>query len=303
MLKRQAVLIVAAVLTVAGSQAPAQALPRFSRPFQVPRGDTVTPAYEGWYRNQDGTISVSFGYYNRNSEEILEIPIGPDNRLEPESVAQAQPEVFQPGRHPGTFSVTIPEGYRGEVWWTLRIRGEQVSIPSNLGAEYRIDALGPTIMGNTPPRVRFSVSDEASAGPGGQVTGPLYGKVGAPVRFSVWLEDDGLGNARGGERDQRLTENAIANLGFSKFRGPGQVVFADPSLQWVEDDNRSTKSTTAIFDTPGRYRIRALASDVSGTSGAEQCCWTNSFIDVEIVGSADVSTPEVALSVAEKTTR
>ena len=47
------------------------------------RGRTVTPAFEGWYPNKDGTYSISFGYYNRNSEEIVDIPIGPDNFVAP----------------------------------------------------------------------------------------------------------------------------------------------------------------------------------------------------------------------------
>ena len=43
-------------------------------------GLTVTPAYEGWYENADGTFSLSFGYYNRNFEEIVDIPVGPGNQ-------------------------------------------------------------------------------------------------------------------------------------------------------------------------------------------------------------------------------
>ena len=39
-------------------------------------GQTVTPAFEGSYPNGDGTFSVSFGYFNRNSKEVVEIPIG-----------------------------------------------------------------------------------------------------------------------------------------------------------------------------------------------------------------------------------
>lgn len=46
-------------------------------------GQTVTPVYEGWYPNPDGTISVSWGYFNRNSEEVVRIPLGADNRIEP----------------------------------------------------------------------------------------------------------------------------------------------------------------------------------------------------------------------------
>ncbi|HTJ23102.1 MAG TPA: hypothetical protein VL383_11945, partial [Gemmatimonadaceae bacterium] len=30
-----------------------------------PSGQTATPAFEGWYKNPDGTYSLSFGYYNR----------------------------------------------------------------------------------------------------------------------------------------------------------------------------------------------------------------------------------------------
>src|ERR1044072_7328788 len=48
-----------------------------------PSGQTVTPVYEGWYRNSDGSYSLSFGYYNRNSRETLDIPVGDDNRIAP----------------------------------------------------------------------------------------------------------------------------------------------------------------------------------------------------------------------------
>jgi len=41
------------------------------------KGQTVTPVFEGWYRNPDGTYSLSFGYFNRNFEEVLELPNGP----------------------------------------------------------------------------------------------------------------------------------------------------------------------------------------------------------------------------------
>ena len=38
-------------------------------------GQTGNPVYEGWYRNPDGTYSLSFGYYNRNEAEILSVPV------------------------------------------------------------------------------------------------------------------------------------------------------------------------------------------------------------------------------------
>ena len=53
--------------------AAAMALPvRAQLPFAAAKssGQTVTPVFEGWYRNPDGTFSISFGYFNRNTEEV-----------------------------------------------------------------------------------------------------------------------------------------------------------------------------------------------------------------------------------------
>src|SRR5687767_8479979 len=41
-------------------------------------GQNVAPVYDGYEVNPDGTYSMWFGYFNRNHEEALEIPIGPD---------------------------------------------------------------------------------------------------------------------------------------------------------------------------------------------------------------------------------
>ena len=38
-------------------------------------GQTTTPVYEGWYQNADGTLTLSWGYFNRNAKEILDIPL------------------------------------------------------------------------------------------------------------------------------------------------------------------------------------------------------------------------------------
>ena len=74
-------------------------------------GQTVTPAFEGWYKNPDGTFSISFGYYNRNSEEALDIPIGPENFIAPGSQNQGQPTHFEPRRHWGVFAVKVPANF------------------------------------------------------------------------------------------------------------------------------------------------------------------------------------------------
>src|SRR5262245_24205271 len=74
-------------------------------------GQTVTPVYEGWYRNADGTYSLSFGYYNRNSREAIDIPVGPDNSLSPGAANQNQPTRFEARRHWGVFAVVVPANF------------------------------------------------------------------------------------------------------------------------------------------------------------------------------------------------
>jgi len=46
-------------------------------------GQSITASYEGWFQNKDGSFSILFGYYNRNEKQVLDIPIGPRNRIEP----------------------------------------------------------------------------------------------------------------------------------------------------------------------------------------------------------------------------
>ena len=159
-------------------------------------GRTVTPAYEGWYENPDGTYSISFGYYNRNSEEVLEIPIGPDNFIEPGEPNQGQPTHFQPRRHWGVFTVRVPADFGDEkVVWTLKIRGQTFTIPGHLKREWKIDALeGEAGSGNTPPLLRFDMGGSEGAGPAGGTAAPLTTSIGLPLTLTVWASDDGRGS-------------------------------------------------------------------------------------------------------------
>ena len=51
-----------------------------SLPFEPAHesGASVTGAFEGWFKNPDGTYSLLLGYYNRNQKQELDIPIGPE---------------------------------------------------------------------------------------------------------------------------------------------------------------------------------------------------------------------------------
>src|SRR5262249_16484460 len=92
---------------------------------QRERGASLSPAYEGWFPNDDGSFSLMLGYYNRNSKEALDIPVGPNNRVDPGGPDQGQPTHFEVGRQWGVFVVKVPKDFGTKtITWTIVANGE-----------------------------------------------------------------------------------------------------------------------------------------------------------------------------------
>jgi hypothetical protein len=245
-------------------------------------GQTVTPVYEGWYRNPDGSFSLSFGYYNRNSDEVIEIPIGADNFVTPGDSNRGQPTRFEARRHWGVFAVKVPANFgQQKVTWTVRVKGETFAIPGSLHVDWEIDALaGEAGSGNTPPALKFpglpvSSGGATAQGPGGASYGPVSATTGQPLTLTILVTDDGRGGgsvtgSRGGQ---------VALMWF-KHQGPGSVTFSERAPKPATD---GLATTTATFSHAGTYvlRVRANDSSVSG-AGHAQCCWTNGFVIVNV---------------------
>src|ERR1700741_1020807 len=73
-------------------------------------GQGVAPVYEGYDMNPDGSFNMWFGYMNRNYEEELDLPVGPDNRFEPGG-DRGQPTHFVARRHKDVFKVVVPKDF------------------------------------------------------------------------------------------------------------------------------------------------------------------------------------------------
>lgn len=268
--------LAAAVLAAAARPAPAQET-KLDAPRPHARGQSVTPSFEGWHPNPDGSFSMVFGYMNRNHEEHLDIPVGPDNRMEPGPADRGQPTHFLPRRQTGVFAVVVPPDFGGEeLTWSLTAHGQTIAIPGHLRPEWRIDALKEVTNGNTPPLLRFTADGAAGQGPGG-VTTRLRAAPAQPVKLAVWTSDDGIRRARGGMPWQR-------GVAWSKYRGPGPVAFGDPQPVL---DAAGRAVTTATFAEPGKYMLRVLVWDESGGQSAVMaggffCCWTNGFVAVDV---------------------
>lgn len=59
-------------------------------------GASVTGAFEGWFSNEDASRSFLVGYLNRNTQQELDIPIGPNNRIEPAGPDMGQRRISFP---------------------------------------------------------------------------------------------------------------------------------------------------------------------------------------------------------------
>jgi hypothetical protein len=280
MLARARIIATAALFLPAARPAPGEAQPVPLAPARE-SGQSVTPAFEGWYRHSDGTYRLSFGYYNRNSKEVLEVPVGPDNFVAPGDSDQGQPTRFEPRRHWGVFAVAVPATFGdGQVTWTLVVRGQRFVIPGRLKPGWEIDALqGEAGSGNTPPVLRFDPGGPEGRGPAGVTAGRLTVKAGQPLDLTVWASDDGKAASSIVSAGR---EGVPVTLTLFKHQGPGGVTFGNSTP--AVDPATAKATTTVTFSAAGDYLLRVRANDASGVTGAghAQCCWTNGFVPVTV---------------------
>ncbi len=92
--------------------------------IQNAAGQNVVPVYEGWEHNPDGSFNMVFGYMNRNYEEQLDIPPGPNNNISPGNPDQGQPTHFYRRRQQFVFKIKVPKDWgKKDLVWTLASRG------------------------------------------------------------------------------------------------------------------------------------------------------------------------------------
>ncbi|HUF76043.1 MAG TPA: hypothetical protein VMM35_07180 [Longimicrobiales bacterium] len=247
-----------------------------------PSGQPVIPVYDGWFENPDASHTFCFGYFNLNTGQALDVPMGPGNRIEPARFDGAQPTHFDPVPDPEltspyrhhwcVFTVTVPEDFgETDVWWYLATQGDTLSVPATLNAAYVLDE--PTSPGRyaVAPHLRLEEDGRSVQGRRGVRAGPRRVAVGEPLALTAWVEHPEPGTW----------------LGWAKHQGPGSVTFSAEELR--VDAPMAAASTTATFETPGQYVLRVQAINdteirSNPTYGFEfHCCWTNGYVDVEVV--------------------
>ncbi len=249
-------------------------------------GQSVTGAFEGWFKNPDDSYSILLGYNNRNTKQELDFPIGPENRIEPGGPDYGQPTHFLAGRQWGVFTLTVPKDFGNKkLTWTLTANGQTTVIPMSLNLLWEVEPFREA-SGNTPPFISFEEGQPGVQGPRGH-SATLTTTLPNPLTLTVWVSDDVKlpRSATQGVRNQPVT------VSWGKYRGPGAVTFANdkPTVEKIESKLTPAPAftgkavTTASFSQPGEYVLRVVANDASGDGGRGfQCCWTNAQVKVSV---------------------
>jgi hypothetical protein len=287
-IRYQGPLIASAVMLLASLAVPSFAQTRYAT------GQNVVPVYEGWERNPDGSFNMVFGYMNRNYEEQLDVPVGPNNKFEPGPADQGQPEHFYRRRQQFVFKIRVPKdwGDKKDLVWTLISAGRTEKAYGTLEPTAELGNL--VYQENRGGPGEMTYPEEPNQAPTIEMVGSASRTIKAKDSLALTVEvtDDGHPKPRirkapttppatirdsdgaivstgpersGPQRENPLTQAVVkldpgVSLGVTWIvyrAGPGQVTF-DPMHIKVVDGKATTKVS---FDKAGTYRLRAYADD------------------------------------------
>jgi hypothetical protein len=262
-------------------------------------GQGVSPAFEGWDQNPDGSFNMIFGYMNQNWDEEIDVPLGPDNNMSPGGPDMGQPTHLYPRRNRFVFKVRVPKDFGDkELVWTLNVHGKARKAFATLKQDFFVDNMvmasetGALGAGVSSPETRRNEAPTVEA-----VGDSVHTvKVGQPLTLYASVKDDGIPKPRPEANftlsarpvsdlrmnpPRRITVGSATGLWASliKYRGPGEVSFEHDQVKVWEDTRAGANSqwaplwnapkapadgkwsATVTFDTPGVYVMRWHASD------------------------------------------
>lgn len=259
-------------------------------------GDLVGPMFNGWIKNPDNSVTMIFGFVNRNREEIVDIPLGPNNFIEPAMFDGGQPTHFpvyvRRGfiglQERGVFAVTVPaEMAETEVVWTLNHAGHNYSVPGRATSTAYEMSAGSQALGSLNPSIRFETNGAVSTDRVGVYAEKITASVGKPVTLTAYAQDRG-------ERDQYPElDKTIFPLGteWILHQGPARPDFSAEKITGRERADAgegmsewTTVQTEATFWEPGEYVVRLRVDNFEAPDSKfdNQCCWSNAYVPVTV---------------------
>jgi hypothetical protein len=210
--------------------------------------------YDGFVKNTDGTLTLSFGYFNMNNVDVTVQP-GDANAFTPAPADRNQPITFLKGRHRFACSMVVDRTFDGKLQWVVTFAGKTITTtPKALDPLYELElnsqkraiagldltAAPKNVCVNRAPAVAvINPFAEANAGAEGSTATNFTGRIDQEISLNGTVEDDGL------PRGSKVT------IAWKKNSGPGDVTFSDSA----------TGPTRVKFTAAGRYELQLSATD------------------------------------------
>lgn len=258
-------------------------------------GDGITGVFEGWFKNADNSFSLEIGYYNRNVKQELDIPVGPNNKIEPGGPDYGQPTHFYPNKGWGVNVIKVPADFGDkQLQWTITANGHTTVIPLNLKTDWELSPFADA-EGDLPPNLSFSPLAKNAP----TVMGPIpvstemKASVGEALPLTVYVASDAM--VEPGQRAPKVP----VTIHWTVYRAPGAVKFTDtrPVVEKTDDALppktvfAGKATTTVTFSEPGDYILEVVANDATGEGGGGfMCCWTNGIVKVSVASKAQNTT-------------
>jgi hypothetical protein len=244
-------------------------------------GESVTPYFEGWIRNADGTFDMVFGYFNRNFAEEFAIPAGPNNFVEAPPAGPGQPTIdreqptyFLPRRQRYVYRVRVPADFgKREVVWSITANGHTERAYGGLIPAEEITERVITTNGNYDPGL-----NDPNKPPSITIAPVPAATAGQPITLTALVTDDGLPKPKrpppvdpkartGGFGGQINSTTGTPPQGLTvtwlQYSGPAKVSFSHTGTIQVANGQAVT---TATFAAPGTYKLIASAADAGRLS-------------------------------------
>jgi len=212
-----------------------------------------------------------FGYFNRNWEEELDVPIGSNNNIEPGGPDHGQPTHFYTRRQRMVFHVKVPKDFgKKELVWTLTVRGSTVSAYGTLDPGYVVQAgmsgtggggceSGNFNCGGKPPVVRLEGEPMRTV------------KVGEPLSLNAFVSDDGLPKPPSDVGDRPGYTGAGLRAAWYVYRGPAdQVTFEPKQYEFYKFYLGERGRTPLVGQRGSRVMPEMMASPPLPADGSKQ---------------------------------
>jgi len=240
-----------------------------------PKGQPIIPLFDGWYPNEDGSSTICFGFFNMNSEQTLDIPLGKDNYIETDypglDLSEALiPTHFDPlppaYRHVFcAYSINVPADFNTShrITWHLTANDQTLSVPGKVIPAYVLDEPRSNGRGDIAPLVTLIEGGESVRGRTGiHHPGQILSTVSEPVSLGAHIEHS----------------DDIVWVGWAQHNGPGTVTFDKKEYETKSGERTEVQ---ARFSKPGNYVVRMQSID-DIAAFEFYCCHTNAYFHISV---------------------